>query len=145
MGRPCFTAVVSNSDCKLGLPGCEEVLFPFPFVFVLKKKKTTNGCWDPTRSIITEPLEVGPGCCVSKILLLLLFGCSVVSTLCEPLDCSPPGSPVHGISQARMLEWVAIPFLQGIFPSQRLNLHLLSPALASGFFTTEPPGEPKSP
>ena len=28
-------------------------------------------------------------------------------TLCDPLDCSPPGSSVHGISQARILEWVA--------------------------------------
>ena len=33
-------------------------------------------------------------------------------TLCDPMDCSPPGSSVHGISQTRILEWVAI-FLQG--------------------------------
>ena len=31
-------------------------------------------------------------------------------TLCDPMDCSPPGSPAHGISQARVLEWVAIAF-----------------------------------
>ena len=31
-------------------------------------------------------------------------------TLCDPMDCSPPSSSVHGISQARILEWVAIPF-----------------------------------
>ena len=31
-------------------------------------------------------------------------------TLCDPMDCSPPGSSVHGISQARILEWAAIPF-----------------------------------
>ena len=31
-------------------------------------------------------------------------------TLCNPMDCSPPGSSVHGISQARILEWVAISF-----------------------------------
>ena len=31
-------------------------------------------------------------------------------TLCDPLDCSPPGSSVHGILQARILEWAAIPF-----------------------------------
>ena len=29
-------------------------------------------------------------------------------TLCDPVDCSPPGSSVHGILQARILEWVAI-------------------------------------
>ena len=31
-------------------------------------------------------------------------------TLCNPMDCSPSGSSVHGILQARILEWVAIPF-----------------------------------
>ena len=31
-------------------------------------------------------------------------------TLCDPLDCSPPGSSVHGILQARILEWIAMPF-----------------------------------
>ena len=34
-------------------------------------------------------------------------------TLWDPMDCSPPGSSVHGILQARMLEWVAIPFSRG--------------------------------
>ena len=34
-------------------------------------------------------------------------------TLCDPMDCSLPGSSVHGISQARILEWVAISFCQG--------------------------------
>ena len=31
-------------------------------------------------------------------------------TLCDPMDCSPPGASVHGILQARILEWVAISF-----------------------------------
>ena len=31
-------------------------------------------------------------------------------TLCDPIDCSPPGSSVHGIFQARVLEWGAIAF-----------------------------------
>ena len=35
------------------------------------------------------------------------------STHCDPMDCSPPGSSVHGILQARILEWVAIPFSTG--------------------------------
>ena len=35
------------------------------------------------------------------------------STLCDPMDCSPPGSPVHGIFDARILEWVAIFFSRG--------------------------------
>ena len=35
-------------------------------------------------------------------------------TLCDPMDCSPPGSSVHAILQARILECVAIPFVQGL-------------------------------
>ena len=47
-----------------------------------------------------------------------LFGCcGLVAQSCltlhDPMDCSPPGSSVHGISQARILEWVAIPFSRG--------------------------------
>ena len=41
-------------------------------------------------------------------------------TLCDPRDCSSPGSSVHGILQARILEWVHF-LLQGIFPTQGLN------------------------
>ena len=43
-------------------------------------------------------------------------------TLCDPLDYGLPGSSVHGILQARMLEWAAI--LQRIFPTQESNLGL---------------------
>ena len=47
-------------------------------------------------------------------------------TLCNPMDCSPPGSSVHGIFQARVLEWVAISFSRGSFwPRDRWNLCLL--------------------
>ena len=46
-------------------------------------------------------------------------------TLCYPMDYSPLGSSVHGISQARILEWVAISYPRGIFPTWGLNLHLL--------------------
>ena len=41
------------------------------------------------------------------------------------MDCSPPGSSVQGISQARILEWVAISFSRGSAPSQGLSPHLL--------------------
>ena len=42
-------------------------------------------------------------------------------TLCYPVDYSPPCSSVHGILQARILEWVAISFSKVIFPTQGLN------------------------
>ena len=41
------------------------------------------------------------------------------------MDCSPSGSAVQGISQARILEWVAISSSRGVFPTQGLNLSLL--------------------
>ena len=41
---------------------------------------------------------------------------SVCPTLCNPMDCSPPGSSVHGILQAGTLEGVAIPFSRGSSP-----------------------------
>ena len=47
-------------------------------------------------------------------------------TLCNFMDCSRPGSSVHGISQARILEWVAISFSRGIFLTQESNPLLLS-------------------
>ena len=59
-------------------------------------------------------------------------------TLFKPMDCSPPGSSVHSISQARILELSCHFLLQGIFLTQGSNL--VSPALAGGFFTTEPQG-----
>ena len=34
-------------------------------------------------------------------------------TLCNPTDCNPPSSSIHGISQARVLEWIAISFSRG--------------------------------
>ena len=44
-------------------------------------------------------------------------------TLCDPMDCHPPGSSVHGILQTRILEWV--PLHQGIFPIHGSNRRLL--------------------
>ena len=51
------------------------------------------------------------------------------------MDCSTPGSSVHGIFQARMLEWVAISFSRDL-PDPRIEL--ASSAVAGRFFTTEP-------
>ena len=65
--------------------------------------------------------------------------CSITQScliLCDLLDCSPPGSSVHRISQARILEWVAISY-PGYLPNPGIEpLSLASPALAGGFFTT---------
>ena len=59
--------------------------------------------------------------------------CSVISnSYCDPMDCSPPGSSVHGILQARILEWAYISFSRGSsWPKDWTQLS----CLASKFFT----------
>ena len=54
------------------------------------------------------------------------------STLCNSMGCSPPGTSVHGILQASILEWVSIPFSRG--SSQPGNQTQVS-CIAGGFFT----------
>ena len=73
------------------------------------------------------------------------YMCSVAQlcpTLCDSMDCGLPGSSDHGISQAKNTEVGCHFLLQGIFPTQGSNPHLLlSPELAGRFFTTRPPGK----
>ena len=50
-----------------------------------------------------------------------------MSDSCDPMDCSPPGSSVHGILQARILEWVAMPSSKGSsWPRNRSHISYLS-------------------
>ena len=57
-------------------------------------------------------------------------------TVCDPVDYSPPGFSVHGILQARILEWVAISFSRGSSQPR-------SPALQADALTSEPPQKSK--
>ena len=72
------------------------------------------------------------------VVYVLMHACSAAKsslTLCDTKDCSPPGSSVHWISQARILEWVAI---SSVRVSSRLRdqtcMPPVSPTLAGGFF-----------
>ena len=70
--------------------------------------------------------------------------CSVAQlcpTLCDPMDCSPPGSSVHGSSQQE--HWSGLPFLPPGGPPDP-GIETTSPTLAGRFFTTEPPGKPSA-
>ena len=76
--------------------------------------------WDASILLITEftPPHGTLVCCAPSCL-----------TVCDPMDCSPPGSSVHGIFQARVLEWVAISYSRG---SSRLRVEpsfLASPVI----------------
>ena len=68
-------------------------------------------------------------CMCTKLLPLCL-------TLCDTMDCSPPHSSVHGILQARILDWVTIPSSRGYSRPRIEPISLTSPALTGGFFTT---------
>ena len=57
-----------------------------------------------------------------------------VHLLCDPMECSPPGSSVHGISQAGILEWVATSFSRDL-PDP--GIEPKSPVFAGEFSTTE--------
>ena len=61
---------------------------------------------------------------------------SVLSDSCDPMDCSWPGSSVHGILQARVLEWFALPSSRGSSQPRDQTQIPISPALTSRFFTT---------
>ena len=67
--------------------------------------------------IFPESRDYSSVCCVSLLLSCL--------TLCDPMDCSLPGSSVRGISQARVLGWVAMPSSRGSWRLGDLDLHLL--------------------
>ena len=60
-------------------------------------------------------------------------------TLCNPMDHGPPGSSVHGILQARILEWVAMPSFRA---SSNPGFELKSPALQTDSLPSEPTGGP---
>ena len=79
----------------------------------------------------TIPFPTHRVCMGAKLLQLCL-------TLCDPMDYTPPGSSVHGIFQAKILEWVAMSFSRGF----SRPVSLASPALAAGFITA-PPGKPQ--
>jgi len=69
---------------------------------------------------------------ISRSFAVYLLGC--VRLFCDPTDCSPPGSSVHGIFQTIIPEWVAIPFCRGSsWPRDGTHVSCLT-----GFFTAEP-------
>ena len=61
------------------------------------------------------------------------------STLCDPMDYSPLGSSVHGVSPGRILEWVAMPSSSG---SSQPRGQPRSPVLQMDSLPSEPPGKP---
>ena len=97
----------------------------------------------PKPLVIPSPFHPTGNCkfartCISFQLLLLLSSRSVVWLSGDPMDCSPPGPSVHGISQVGTLEWVAISFFrESSWPRDQTHVS----CLPGRFFTTEPSGK----
>ena len=81
--------------------------------------------WDPYRlATVSFSLPCLLGVCIISCVCMHAQSCP---TLCNPMDCSPPGSSVHGISQARILEWVAISSSRGSsWPRDRTHVSCVS-------------------
>jgi len=75
---------------------------------------------------LSQTRQKGTGCLGRMFLFIFFLICFLIGvkvkesevtqsclTLCDPMDCNPPGSSIHGIFQARILEWVAISFSRG--------------------------------
>ena len=62
-------------------------------------------------------------------------------TLCDPMDCNPPDSSLHGIIQIKILEWISTAFSRG---SSIIRDRTQVSHNAGRLFTTEPPGKPFS-
>ena len=104
--------------------------------FRVKRTKASSACPQPASTDCEWNLESSAGLW-TQVVMLLLFSCQSCPTLCNPMDCSLPGSSVHGILQARILEWVAISSRGSSRPRDQTYIS----CLAGGFFTTEPPQE----
>ena len=103
---------------------CEKYVMPNYLInscfclYVISFQNIKMACHTWFSNTHQGPVLVSLACCLSRLMdLKCSTGCVLVSqsclTLCNPMDCSSPGSSVHGILQANILEWVAIPFFRG--------------------------------
>ena len=118
-------------------------LWPCPWNF---SDKTGMGCYFllqgifPNRDQIHICVSYIPGrfftCWTNRMLNVHVKLLQLYLTLCNPMDCSLPGSSVHGILQARILECVAILFFRRSSPPRMEPMSLMSSLLTGGSFTT---------
>ena len=116
------------------------------FTQALHQKRNINGKWTHGRCSIISLIRKMQIKDHNKISLhayrVRAQSISCVWLFCDPVDHSPPSSSIHGIFQARILEWVPISYSRDL-PDP--GIEPTSPALAGGFFSTEPPGKPHMP
>ena len=98
------------------------------FPLLLWKVSCNSHCHFNTLSVFSLwPFKSFLKWCSSFRVCVLAKSLQLCQTLYDPVDCSPPGSCVHGILQARILEWVTIPSSRGSFwPRDRIHISCVS-------------------
>jgi len=104
-----------------------------PLFLPLYRQNFGRGGWAGLSSPVSPPAQHR---LVSDVFVVTVYMQSY-PTLCDPMDYSPPGSSVHGIFQARILEEVAISSSVGLPDLGIEPTSPVSPALADGFFTAK--------
>ena len=103
---------IYNSNCAWGYPFLHTLTSTCYFL---------SSCWEPFWQV-----------CEVKVI-------QSCPTLCDPMDCSLPGFSVHGILQARIMEWVSRSLLRGDLPKPGIEPR--SPELQADSLPSEPPGK----
>ena len=117
--------LIESISCKSPAPPL-TCLIMIKIIFFLCASVSSNG------------MVIASEMCVVCVYVCVYVSHSVMSDSLRPMNCSPPGSPVHGIFQARILERVAISSSRGSSQS-RDQLSLL--CWQAGFLSLVPPGE----
>jgi len=128
-----FQGILPTQGSNPGLPPCRKILHCLSHQGSPKQLYSNNKIKSRSREEYHKVLA----CVRAKLRQSCL--------LCNPTDSSPPGSSVHGDSSGKYTGVGCHAFLQGIFPTQGIEpVSLMSPALASSFFTTSTTWETQS-
>ena len=100
-------AFLSHWHTKLPCHSTLDILHDALDFFPLRPRLSLDGRRNDTETLSWQKSRYWG---ILPVLVLVTHSCL---TLCDPVDCSPPGSSVHGVLQARILERVAMPFSRG--------------------------------
>ena len=122
---------------EFGRPFCLVALVTCPcfLCFIPCGYPGTNSCSSTCDKWLVGALVLWVSMCEHSVAPLCL-------TLCDPMDCSLPGFSVLGISQARILEWVAVSYSRGSSQARDWTCTSCVFCITDGFFTIESPRKP---
>ena len=133
--RESLTSTVSGSESPLQVDNTntsdpqEYIIYHFLFISYRQL---------PQRMQILEGMSISDLSCPLGLRFIVVKSHSCVRFFCNPMDCSPSGSSVHGASRQEYRGGFSFPF-PGDLSGSRIKP--MSPPLAGGFFTSEPPGK----